>query len=116
MQHPLCKSCLRLTFMIFLIAILAIGCNTTMMKQRQEDRRIAGNKKEISKKQDQRTAAYLKQAERQKKMQTKETRKRMKELEKRSKRWRDGKKDPFYEKWMYDWSKRRQDRKDRRQE
>jgi Flp pilus assembly protein TadB len=116
MQHPLFKTGLRRFFWILLIAIMAIGCNATMMKQRQDDRRIAGNKKEISKKQDERTAAYLKQAERQKKMQTKETRKRMKELEKRSKRWRDGKKEPFYEKWMYDWGKRRQDRKDRRQE
>lgn len=104
--------------MVFMSAVIigAGSCNTMNSMQRKEDRRLAVKQREIEKTQDNRDKTYQKQVERQKRIQTKETRKRMRQLERKSRRWREGKGDPFYERWIQKWQEFRENRQERRRE
>ncbi len=109
----------KILFGVFLGLFVALSasqltsCKLILNQEAQENRRIKATQRQISKEKEERYAAYRKQADRQHKSQDKATRKRMKELERKSKRWRDNKPVPFYERWYYQWTK---ERKTRRQE
>lgn len=102
--------------MVTSVIFISVSCGTMNSMQRQEDRRLAKKQKEIGKTQDDRSNEYLKQIERQERIQTKETRKRMRELEKKSKRWREGKGAPFYERWIQKWEEAKENRQQRRRD
>lgn len=87
-----------------------------MSREMQEERRIKATQQNIQKEKDERDGEYRKQADRQRKVQDKATRKRMKELEKKSKRWRDNKPEPFYERWYSRWTEKRDNRRQQRNE
>jgi hypothetical protein len=99
------------------LLLMSNSCDSMKRMQRQEDRRMAASKKKIEQQKQEREKVYQKQAERQKDIQTKETRKQMKELERKSKRWRDGKpEETFYERWWYKMSESRDRRRERRRD
>jgi hypothetical protein len=99
------------------IILLAGSCDSMKRMQKKEDRRIAASKKQIEQKQSARDKEYQKLAERQKRIQTKETRKQMKDLEKRSKRWRDGKpQETRFERWTNKMSEKFERKRRRRRD
>ncbi len=113
MQRFRIKS-LHFIIMILSVSFLTVSCSTMSFMQRKEDRRLAKKQKDISQTRDDREDVYRQQVEQQHKMQTKETRKRMRELERKSKRWREGKGDPFYERWIQRWQEIRENRRQSR--
>ena len=96
---------------LILLSFFFSSCDTVNRMQRKDDRRISNTKKEIDQRQDNRENEYQKLAERQKKIQDKETRKQMRKLEKKSRRWRENKKEPFFERWYYQWQDNRERRR-----
>jgi len=102
--------------LIAMVVFQIQSCNTFKIKEIQEDRRVKASQRKIQKEKDDRDAEYRKQASRQMKAQDKATRKRMKELEKKSRRWQANKPEPFYERWYYNWRERRDNRRQQRTE
>lgn len=102
--------------LIALATLQLNSCKVFMSREMQEERRIKATQQNIQKEKDERDGEYRKQADRQRKVQDKATRKRMKELEKKSKRWRDNKPEPFYERWYSRWTEKRDNRRQQRNE
>jgi Ni/Co efflux regulator RcnB len=101
---------------VVLFFALLWGCSTQTRATRAEERRQSKTQSEIEKRKQERVEEYQGQVERHKKIQSKKTRKEMKRMEKKAKRWRAGKREPFYERWYYQWEENRNRRQERRKD
>lgn len=89
-------------FTLILLMLSSTACNTMKRMERQEDRRQRKIQRGIEKKKWEEEKAYVKMQKRQKRIQDKETRKRMRQLERQSRRWNENKKEFFLVRW---WKK-----------
>jgi hypothetical protein len=107
----------HMLFLLFFLPLLLLpSCNLKSNLERgrmirEEQSRVAKTQREIRNAQEDQDKQHRKQVAKMKKSQTKETRKKMKELEKKSSRWNDDRKPPFYERWMENWTERRQNKR-----